>query len=75
MLSNPVRKMTHKRHEPTIGLIHIGIIMIGLNTIGRPYMIGSEILKMAGPTVTLANCLSFLDLDLNIMTTNGNGEP
>ena len=38
-----------------IELIHMGIMRMGLKTMGRPYMTGSDMLKISGPIVTLAN--------------------
>ena len=54
MLSNPRRKMAHRRSGPMIELIHMGIMRMGLKTMGRPYMTGSDMLKISGPIVTLA---------------------
>ena len=51
IFSNPVFIANQRIVGPVKELIHIGSISMGLNTIGTPYISGSLILKILGPSV------------------------
>ena len=52
-----------------------GIIINGFNTIGKPKIIGSLILKIAGPIDNFPKVFNYFDLERNNRIHNPNVDP